>query len=173
MGRFLFWGFWERARPLTRNHRRSDSIALTEGLLIAAWQLCPAGLALSVTFGATSPIGRGTGVPVRPTRDEQSLHCPETVVPCYRDSRQLDKVLLSRSRCPRKRGPPFCVLSGLRRPAESGPARQWLPLWGSWRVAPERARPLTRNRRHSDSIALTKGLHPDEFPLIMYNFFEM
>ena len=48
MGRFLFWGFWERARPLTRNHRRSDSIALTEGLLIAAWQLCPAGLALSV-----------------------------------------------------------------------------------------------------------------------------
>ena len=37
----------------------------------------------------------------------------------------------------------------------------------------ERARPLTRNRRHSDSIALTKGLHPDEFPLIMYNFFEM
>ena len=30
------------------------------------------GLALSVTFGATSPIGRGTGVPVRPTPDEQS-----------------------------------------------------------------------------------------------------
>ena len=42
-----------------------------------------------------------------------------------------------------------------------------------WRVAPERARPLTRNHRRSDSIALTKGLHPDEFPLIMYNFFEM
>ena len=37
----------------------------------------------------------------------------------------------------------------------------------------ERARPLTRNHRRSDSIALTKGLHPDEFPLIMYNFFEM
>ena len=139
MGRFLFWGFWERARPLTRNHRRSDSIALTEGLLIAAWQLCPAGLALSVCFAATSPIGRGTGVPVRPTRDEQSLLYPETVVPCYRDSRQLDKVLLSRSRCPRKRGPPFCVLSGLRRPAESGPARQWLPLWGQRRRPPPAA----------------------------------
>ena len=27
-------------------------------------------LALSVCFAATSPIGRGTGVPVRPTRDE-------------------------------------------------------------------------------------------------------
>ena len=95
--------------------------------------------ALSVTFGDTSPIGRGTGVPVRPTRDEQSLHCPETVVPCYRDSRQFDKVLLSRSRCPRKRGPPFCVLSGLRRPAESGPARQWLPLWGQRRRPPPAA----------------------------------
>ena len=112
-------------------------------------------------------------MPVRPTQDEQSLFYPETVVPCGLDPQQLDKVLLSRSRCPRKRGPPFCVLSGLRRPAESGPARQWLPPWGSWRAAPERARPLTRNRRHSDSIALTKGLHPDEFPLIMYNFFEM
>ena len=129
----------ERARPLTRNRRHSDSIALTEGLLIAAWQLCPAGLALSVCFAATSPIGRGTGVPVRPTRDEQSLLYPETVVPCYRDSRQLDKVLLSRSRCPRKRGPSFCVLSGLRRPAESGPARQWLPLWGQRRRPPPAA----------------------------------
>jgi hypothetical protein len=88
--------------------------------------------ALSVTFGDTSPIGRGTGVPVRPTRDEQSLRCPKTVVPCGLDSQQLDKVLLSRSRCPRKRGPPFCALSGLRRPAQSGPARQCLPLWGRW-----------------------------------------
>ena len=88
--------------------------------------------ALSVTFGDTSPIGRGTGVPVRPTRDEQSLILSETVVPCGLDSQQLDKVFLSRSRCPRKRGPLFCALSGLRRPAQSGPARQWLPLWGSW-----------------------------------------
>ena len=38
----------ERARTLTRTCRRGNSIALTEGLLIAAWQLCPAGLALSV-----------------------------------------------------------------------------------------------------------------------------
>ena len=92
--------------------------------------------ALSVTFGDTSPRGRGTGVSVRPTRDEQSLLYPKTVVPCGLDSQQLDKVLLSRSRCPRKRGPLFRALSGLGRPAESGPARQWLPLWGSWhRVA--------------------------------------
>ena len=80
--------------------RRSDSIALTKGLLIAAWRHSGDGLTLSVCFAATSPIGRGTGVPVRPTRDEQSLLYPKTVVPCYRDLQQLDKVLLSRSRCP-------------------------------------------------------------------------
>ena len=33
-----------------------------------------------------------------------------------------------------------------------------LPLRGSWRGAPERARPLMWNRRHSDSLALTKAL---------------
>ena len=104
MQRLPLWGSWrgapERARPLPENHKRSDSIALTEGLLIAARRHSGDGLALSVCFAATSPIGRGTGVPVRPTRDEQSLLYPETVVPCYRDSQQLDKVLLSRSCCP-------------------------------------------------------------------------
>ena len=44
---------------------------------------------------ATSPKGRGTGVPVRPTRNEQSLLYPKTVVLRCQDSRQLDKV-----RCP-------------------------------------------------------------------------
>ena len=40
---------------------------------------------------ATSPKGRGTGVPVRPTRDEQSLIFSETGVLRCLDSRQLDK----------------------------------------------------------------------------------
>ena len=31
-----------------------------------------------------------------------------------------------------------------------------LPLWGSWREAPERARTLTEKRKRSDSIALAK-----------------
>ena len=61
--RLPLWGSWreapERARMLTENHKRGDSIALTEGLLIAARRLSGDGLALSVTFGATSPIGRG------------------------------------------------------------------------------------------------------------------
>ena len=42
---------------------RGDSIALTESLPIAAQRLFPAGLALSVTFGDTSPKGRGLGRP--------------------------------------------------------------------------------------------------------------
>ena len=53
----------ERARPLTANPRHSDSIALTKSLPIAAQRLFPAGLALSVTFGDTSPKGRGFGRP--------------------------------------------------------------------------------------------------------------
>ena len=48
--------------------------------------------ALSVCFAATSPIGRGTGVPVRPTRDEQSLSYTETVVPCYRGQQLRDNI---------------------------------------------------------------------------------
>ena len=60
----------ERARTLTRKRRHGDSIALTKRQLIAARRLSGDGLALSVTFGATSPIGRGTGVPVRLTLNE-------------------------------------------------------------------------------------------------------
>ena len=55
----------------------------------------------------------------------------ETEVPCCLDWRQLDKICLFRSCCPRKRGPPSCVLSGFQRSAQSGPVCQWLPLWGS------------------------------------------
>ena len=35
---------------------------------------------------------------------------------------------------------------------------QRLPLWGSWREAPERAKLLTVTQPHCDSIALTKSL---------------
>ena len=110
--------------------------------------------ALSVTFGASSPKGGASGVPVRPTRDEQSLIFSETVVLRCLGQQQLDKVRLSRSRCPRKQGPPFCAISGLRRPVESGPACQWLPLWGSWREAPERASPARKDHPCSDKQTL-------------------
>ena len=93
-------------------------------------------LALSVTFGDSSPKGGASGVPVRPTRDEQSLIFSGTVVLRCLGQQQLDKVRLSRSRCPRKQGPPFCAISGLRRPVGSGPACQWLPLWGQRRRPP-------------------------------------
>ena len=43
----------------TENRKRGDSIALTKSLLIAVRKLFYTGLALSVTFGDTSPKGRG------------------------------------------------------------------------------------------------------------------
>ena len=58
--RLSLWESWrgapERARMLTKNRERDDSIALTKGLLIAAQRLFRAGLALSVTFGATARV---------------------------------------------------------------------------------------------------------------------
>ena len=51
-------------------YKRGDSIALTKGLLIAARRLSGDGLALSVTFGDSSPKGGATGVSVGPTLDE-------------------------------------------------------------------------------------------------------
>ena len=82
--RLSLWESWreapERARTLTENHKRSDSIALTEGLLIAAQRLSGDGLALSVTFGDTSPKGRGFRHPratqvIWPSGIFQSLLC--------------------------------------------------------------------------------------------------
>ena len=73
-------------------YRRGDSIALTKGLLIAARRLSGDGLALSVTFGDSSPKGGATGVSVRPTRDEQSSLYPKTAVPCYRRQQLRDNI---------------------------------------------------------------------------------
>ena len=85
-GNFWYFGFFRRLL-----------------LFFVLWQR----LALSVTFGDTSPIGRGTGVPVRPTWDEQSLRCPETVVPCGLDSQQLDKGYCPAAPAPVSEARPF------------------------------------------------------------------
>ena len=65
--RLPYKGSWreapERARTLPVKRRRGDSIALTKGLLIAAWRHSGDGLALSVCFAATSPKGRGFRIP--------------------------------------------------------------------------------------------------------------
>ena len=55
----------ERARLLTETPKHSDNTALSKALLIAVQQLFGNGLALSVTFGDTSPKGRGFGIPHR------------------------------------------------------------------------------------------------------------
>ena len=104
-------------------HERTAHAAISRLFVSAMLSLRPqitvSILALSVTFGDSSPKGGASGVPVRPTRDEQSLIFSGTVVLRCLGQQQLDKVRLSRSRCPRKQGPPFCAISGLRRPDES------------------------------------------------------
>ena len=57
----------ERARKLTKNRRRSDSIALPKRQLIAAWQLPGDGLALSVTADAVPPLPEGEALASRAT----------------------------------------------------------------------------------------------------------
>ena len=72
---------------------------------------------------------------------------PETVVLRCLGQRQLDKVRLSRSRCPLQRGPPFYAISGLMRPVKSGPACQSLSLWERWHceAMTERASPSSES----------------------------
>ena len=90
----------ERASPPPESRYAAISRFFDRAMLSLRLFLSVGVLALSVTFGASSPKGGASGVPVRPTRDEQSLIFSETVVPCYRDSQQLDKVFLSISCCP-------------------------------------------------------------------------
>ena len=58
--RLSLWESWreapERARPLAGKHRCSARFALTKSLPIATQRLFRAGLALSVTFGATARV---------------------------------------------------------------------------------------------------------------------
>ena len=58
---------------LPENHKHSDSITLTEGLLIAAQRHSGDGLALSVCFAATSPKGRGFRIPESFTSSPEAL----------------------------------------------------------------------------------------------------
>ena len=57
----------------TENRRRGDSIALTKSLLIAVRNLFYTGLALSVTFGDTSPKGRGLQQQQKPAHISRAL----------------------------------------------------------------------------------------------------
>ena len=63
--------------------------------------------------------------------------------PCYRGQQLLDKRSLSSCCWPRQRSTTVSETSCFARPVESYPACQRLPLWGSWREAPERAHPGT------------------------------
>ena len=170
--RLPLWGSW-RAKARLRGqarHERTAHAAISRLFVSAMLSLRPqiivSILALSVTFGDSSPKGGASGVPVRPTRDEQSLIFSGTVVLRCLGQRQLDKARLSRNRCPRKQGPPFCAISGLGRPVGSGPACQWLPLWGQRRRPPPVAE--TGSRRCSQRERLCqnrKGVQKLQKPL--------
>ena len=85
----------ERASPSPESRYAAISRFFDRAMLSLRLFLSVSVLALSVTFGASSPKGGASGVPVRPTRDEQSLLYPKTVVPCYRGQQLLDKRTLS------------------------------------------------------------------------------
>ena len=85
----------ERASPSPESRYAAISRLFGRAMLSLRLFFSVGVLALSVTFGDSSPKGRASGVPVRPTRDEQSLIFSETVVPCYRGQQLLDKSTLS------------------------------------------------------------------------------
>ena len=100
-----------------------------QNLSVADATALPQRHALSVCFAATSPIGRGTGVPVRPTRDEQSLSYPETVVPCYRGQQLRDNIPRQAAVNLCGRALLFMIKPNFARPAWACPTRQCLSLW--------------------------------------------
>ena len=112
--------------------------------------------ALSVCFAATSPIGRGTGVPVRPTRDEQSLSYPETVVPCYRGQQLRDNIPCQAVVILDSGALPFSDRVSFARSAWASPARQCLSLWERWHRASDdgEGKPVSREPPCSDKLSL-------------------
>ena len=85
----------ERASPSLKSRHTAISRLSVRAMLSLCLRVLASILALSVTFGDSSPRGRAIGRPVRPTRDEQSLLYPKTVVPCYRGQQLRDKSTLS------------------------------------------------------------------------------
>ena len=125
----------ERASPAGKSHRRSDGQALCQSDTIAVsgirrQQPCP----LSRACARQLPQ-RGSHWHVgQPSSGRAKHNISEAAVLRCLVQRQLDKERCPEAACPRKQGPPSCVLSSLRRPVESEPACQRLPLWGSCRA---------------------------------------
>ena len=91
----------ERARMLTVIRGRGDSIALTKSLLIAAWvvlscRACPLSLAFARQLPQRGSLWRAGQLSSGRAKHDVS----ETVVLRCLGQQQLDKVRLSRSRCP-------------------------------------------------------------------------
>ena len=90
----------ERASPSPESRRAAISRLFVSAMLSLRPQIIVSILALSVTFGDSSPKGGASGVSVGFHAGQAKLDVSGTVVLRCLDSRQLDKVRLSRSRCP-------------------------------------------------------------------------
>ena len=150
----------ERARMLTVIRGRSDSIALTKSLIIAAWAVlsrraCPLSLAFARQLPQRGSHWQAGPLPTGRLRPDMA----QKGGPCLRGQRLLDKRTLSSCRWPRQRSTTvsekirLCSSRvGLTGTPEAPPLGEVSPQ------VTERARMLTVIRRRSDSIALTKSL---------------
>ena len=141
------WESWreapERARTLAGTGRRGDSIALAKGLPIAVSRLLGDGLALSVIASQCHLSHRERLWQVGPLpTGRPRRNMAQKGGPCYRGQPLLDNAPCQAAAGLDSRALQSTKQISFARPEETCPACQRLPLWGSWREAPERARPL-------------------------------
>ena len=110
----------ERARMLTVIRGRSDSIALTKSLLIAAWAVlscraCPLSLAFARQLPQRGSHWQAGQLPTGRLRPDMA----QKGGPCYRGQRLLDKRTLSSCRWPRQRSTTVSETSCFARPVEA------------------------------------------------------
>ena len=124
----------ERASLLRQSRRTAISSPFVRAILSAVLVIPPSAPLPSQALRASSPKGRATGVSVRPALGEKSSSCRERQCPATEIYSSL-----TRNACPEAAGlcskaRPFAPYQSLRRPAQSCPVCQRLPLWGSWRA---------------------------------------
>ena len=124
--RLSLWESWRAKARLRGQARRERTAHAAISRLFVRAMLSPRPR-ITVSILALSVIAARCQLPQRGSHwhvgqvyaGRAKYDVPETVVLRCLGQQQLDKVRLSRSRCPRKQGPPFCAISGLGRPDES------------------------------------------------------
>ena len=139
----LPWGRFSFVQPLSLLRRQGRVAAPSVCFAVACILLAAAPTAPPCfrRWRRSSPLPqRGSHWRVGPLcADRWKLNITQKIVPCYRDSQQLDKGYCPEVAALCSRALLFLIQINFARPAWALPARQWLSLWESWRVAPERA----------------------------------